>query len=80
MVDEAGDDAASRPLCGVAVDAGSCRRGRAVALAVRPAVVGAAGAEVDLLLGRRVVVAADVADEDPAGRRVVVGPDGLRSP
>ena len=40
---------------------------------VRPAVVGAARADVDFLDRGRVVVAADVADDQPAGRRVVVG-------
>ena len=44
---------------------------RARPLAERPAVVGAASCDVDFLLGRRVVVAADVADEEPVRDRVV---------
>ena len=37
-------------------------------------------AEVELLLGCRSVVAADVADEQPARRRVVVGAVGIAQP
>src|SRR5207249_1627405 len=73
VVDEAAGDRGVAAGVRVGVERAGARR-RARALGVGPAVVGAPGAEVHLLLGGVVVVAADVADEQPARRRVVEGP------